>query len=416
MTPTNNGHPPLRICHLGKYYPPASGGMETHVQTLARAQAELGAEVQVICVNHLDRGGQDVTWKVIGGSATAGGEDEQVRLLRLGRRACVARLDVCPGLLPALARLNPENVDVLHLHAPNPTMLLGLAAIRPRVPLVVTHHSDVVRQRFLGQLLRPFEHLVYHRAQRLLTTSPEYLGGSRLLQRYAEHVEPLPLGIDLGPYLKPSPEALSAAQRFRQQHRAPLWLCVGRLIYYKGLQHAVAALRQVPGKLLIIGTGPLEAELQKQAVQAGVNERIVWCGRLTPDELIGAYHAATGLWFPSNARSEGFGLVQVEAMASGCPVINTAIPNSGVAWVSRHEETGLTVPVDDTDAFVAAALRLVQETGLRDRLAAAARERARADFDYRLMGQRSLAIYRRALASTAAAPALAAHPVESVVS
>ena len=86
------------------------------------------------------------------------------------------------------------------------------------------------------------------------------------------------------------------------------------------------------------------------------------------------YLAADAFWFPSNARSEAFGLVQVEAMASGCPVINTAIPHSGVPWVSPHEETGLTVPVDDPAALAAAANRLLTEPGLRDRLGAAGRD------------------------------------------
>ena len=79
--------------------------------------------------------------------------------------------------------------------------------------------------------------------------------------------------------------------------------------------------------------------------------------------------------------------MQVEAMASGCPVINTAIPHSGVPWVSRHEETGLTVPVDDPVAFAAAARRLLEEPGLRDRLAAGARARAISEFQCDAMGE-----------------------------
>jgi rhamnosyl/mannosyltransferase len=89
--------------------------------------------------------------------------------------------------------------------------------------------------------------------------------------------------------------------------------------------------------------------------------------------------------------------VQVEAMASGCPVINTAIPGSGVAWVSRHGESGLTVPVNDPPALAAAARRLLDEPGLRDRMARGGRDRARRDFDHRVMAERSLDVYHQVL-------------------
>jgi rhamnosyl/mannosyltransferase len=176
-------------------------------------------------------------------------------------------------------------------------------------------------------------------------------------------------------------------------------LCVGRLIYYKGLAIALAALRDVPGRLLIIGTGPMDAELKSQALELGVADRVLFHGRADTDQLVGAYRAATALWFPSTARSEGFGLVQVEAMTSGCPVINTAIAGSGVAWVCRHDREGLTVPVNDPAALAAAAKRLLTEPGLRERLAGAGRIRAADEFDHRIMAARSLEVYRSVVES-----------------
>jgi rhamnosyl/mannosyltransferase len=390
---------PLRVCHLAKFYPPAPGGIESHVRTLARAQAELGAKVGVVCVNHLDRRGRDATWRPLGRTHTVEEWDGPVRVTRLGRWGNLARLDLCPRLPALLRRLRGE-WDVLHVHAPNPTMTLALAALRPGGTLVVTHHSDVVRQRLLGRLFRPFERLLYRRAAGILCTSPLYAAGSPLLGSYAAKLGVLTFGINLRPYLEPSIGARFHAYQLRARHGEPLWLAVGRLVYYKGLHNAVRALARVPGRLLVIGDGPARADLQRLARAEGVAERIVWRGHVGADELIGAYHAATALWFPSNARSEGFGLVQVEAMASRCPVINTAIPASGVPWVSRHEETGLTVPMDDPAALAAAARRLLEEPGLRARLADGARRRALGEFDGRLMGRRSLSTYRRASAGT----------------
>src|SRR5262249_42647622 len=161
--------------------------------------------------------------------------------------------------------------------------------------------------------------------------------GSEYLQRHRDKLVVLPFGIELKPLLEPSAASLTAAARFRAMHGRPLWLLVGRLVYYKGIDQALRALPHVPGKLMIVVDGPLRRELGALAEQLGVADRVVWQGRLDDADLIGAYYAATALWFPSNARSEAFGLVQIEAMASGCPVINTHIVGSGVAWVSPHE-------------------------------------------------------------------------------
>jgi glycosyltransferase involved in cell wall biosynthesis len=395
--PDRSGNGSLRICHLGKFYPPASGGMETHVRTLAQAQAALGAEVRVLCVNHRDRRGQDVTWKSWATTETVDEWDGPVRVTRLGKRASLVRFEFCLGLPGLLHRLQQDSVDLLHLHVPNPTMLVALAAVRPRLPVVVTYHSDVIRQVRLAQLVRPFEHLVFGKAEALFATSPAYSAGSNLLQHYREKLDVLPFGIDLEPFLHPDACALEHAGKLRAEHGQPLWLTVGRLVYYKGLHNAIRALSDVPGKLLVVGTGPLEPALRQLAAEAGVAGRVVWRRHLSDPDLIGAYHAATALWFPSNARSEAFGLVQAEAMASGCPVINSAIPASGVPWVSRHDESGLTVPVDDPAALAAAANRLLTEPGLRERLSRSGRERACRDFDHRLMARRSLEFYHQAL-------------------
>lgn len=371
------------------------------MQTLARGQAALGWDVSVVCVNHADSSGRDRTNDLWGKTPTMNEMDGSVKVQRLGRFGTLAKLDLCTGLPRVFSALRRDPPHVLHLHAPNPLMLLPLAVRAVPARLVVTHHSDIIRQRLLKYLLAPFERRVYDRAERLLSDSPGYVEGSPLLRLHAGKTEVLPLGVDLTPFQQPSSKATAHAEDLRRKYGAPLWLMVGRLVYYKGIHAALQALAHVPGTLLVIGTGPMDGELRRRASQLGVAERVVWHGSADITQLVGAYRAATALWFPSNARSEGFGLVQVEAMASGCPVLNTAIPASGVPWVSLHEQTGLTVPVDCPEALAAAATRIVSEPGLRERLSAAASVRAEQEFDHRLMARRSLDIYRRVLAHEA---------------
>ncbi|NOJ76834.1 glycosyltransferase [Myxococcus xanthus] len=387
----------LRVLHLGKFYPPASGGMEAHVQTLARAQAALGAQVEVLCANHA-ADGAGTSHEFQGRSPTCEAWDGPVRVTRLGRLASVARMDAMPDLPRMLGRALSRGVDIVHLHTPNPTWVLALDVARRLPPVFITHHSDVIRQRVAGALFKPFEALLYARARRVLATSEAYVSGSPLLRAFRDKVRALPLGLDLAPYLHPCAAAREAEAHWRAQAAgAPLWLMVGRLVYYKGLFTALEALRRVPGRLVVVGQGPLEAEARRRARALGVADRVTWAGYLPPDSLVGALHAATALWFCGNARSEAYGLSQVEAMASGLPVLNTAIPHSGVAWVSLHEQTGLTVPVGDAEALAAAARRLLEEPGLAQRLGREARERAVAEFRHDVMAWRSLSLYSEAL-------------------
>ncbi|WP_279637084.1 MULTISPECIES: glycosyltransferase [Corallococcus] len=385
--------------------------MEAHVRTLARAQAALGAQVEVLCANH-SVDGTGTSHEFHGRSPTREEWDGAVRVVRLGRLASVARMDVMPALPVALRRALARGVDVVHLHVPNPSMVLALDAV-PRLPaVVVTHQSDVIRQKVAGALFRPFEWMLYARAARLLATSDAYVRGSSLLSTFKSKVRVLPLGIELEPYLHPSAEAREARARWTAEAAGgPLWLMVGRLVYYKGLFTALEALVHAPGRLVVVGEGPLAAEGRERARALGIEDRVTWAGYLSPEALAGAFRAATALWFPSNARSEAYGLSQVEALASGLPVINTAIPGSGVAWVSMHERTGLTVPVGDARALAAAARRLVEEPGLRERLGRGAQERARAEFAHDVMASRSLDLYAEALGRS---PLVDARPPVSV--
>jgi len=382
----------FNIVHLSKYYPPYQGGIETHVQTLAQAQASLGHKVQVICVN-----GNNEKGEYSNKTETVDEQDGEVTITRLGRTSSVARFDLCPELLGRIAEIAWRHDTILHLHTPNPTMLLALANILRSAPFVITHHSDVVKQKVLKYALRPFEMLVYSRSSRVLATSRNYLEGSKFLRIYENKLSFLPLGLDIAEFVKPNQDALNFRDNLLQQYTGPIWLAVGRLVYYKALHIAIEALCHVPGTLMVVGVGALERNLKSLAIELKVDDRIVWLGSVSKDELVGAYHAAKGLWFPSNIRSEAFGMVQIEAMASGCPVINADIPGSGVPWVSRDQVEGLTVPINNSYELAKAAKRMLSDEVLYDRLVEGSKKRS-AEFDHMIMARKSIGIYEDVLA------------------
>lgn len=381
----------MRILHLGKYYPPARGGIESHVQVLARGQAALGHDVTALVFNHRDPHGHDVLGKAVARTRTVDDSDGGVRVVRLGRVLQVSGTDFAPRLAEHVLRRRLDSYDVVHLHTPNPAML-GTCALGRVRKLVVTHHSDIVRQKNLARVHAPVEELVYRRASSIFATSPKYIDGSTVLRRHRERVEVLPLGIDLHPFLAPSVETEARCAQYASELPGPVWLFVGRLVYYKGLSVAIRALAELPGTLVVVGRGPLEAECKTLARELGVEPRIRWLRDVDDTELRALYRVARGLLFPSCARSEAFGLSQLEAMASGCPVINTDIPHSGVPWVSADGESGYTVPVDDAKAFAEAARRLLADD-VRARLAEGARTRAHALFSADAMARRCLDLY-----------------------
>jgi len=386
--------PNLRICHLAKYYPPNAGGIETHVQTLALAQVNLGAEVRVICVNELDSRGN-----ISSRTKTIEEFDGGVGVIRVGRVFSLFKFDFCPEFFKYFAQLTQDSFDIVHLHTPNPTMLLAWLSAniinrlqnKKNIPLVITHHSDIIKQKFLKYILRPFEYATYNQAVGILTDSENYIQGSKFLQTFS-NVKALPLGLDCSIYNHPSEQALKYAASLKAKYGEIIWASVGRLVYYKGLDIAIKALALVPGKLIIVGVGGLEQELKNLVQELNLQDRVIWLGKISNEELVGVYHSAKALWFPSNARSEGYGLVQIEAMASGCPVINADIPCSGVTWVSRHKQEGLTIPLNDHLALAHAAQALLDSPSLRAHLVVGAYKRLE-EFDHIIMAKRSLEIY-----------------------
>jgi rhamnosyl/mannosyltransferase len=367
------------VLQLGKYYHPYRGGMETHLQQLCERLAPR-VDLDVVVSN---TGPRTVVERV-----------GPVRVTRCLEAAHVASTSLCPTLPWFLSR---ARYDLLHVHFPHPMGVMAyLASRKPRHHrVVITYHSDIVRQERLLKLYAPFMHRVMDRADAILCTSPDYIDGSPTLGRYREKCRVVPLGIDPSPFA-PTEATLRRASELRARLGGPLVLGVGRLIYYKGFEYLVEALRSVDARLVLVGEGPLRAELEAKARALGVAERVHFAGGVSSEELPAYFHACDVFALPSVARSEAFGLVQLEAMACGKPVVNTAL-DSGVPFVSRHEESGLTVPPGDEVALAGAMRRMLASPEQRKAWGEAGRARVLAEFSQARMGQRVLDVYREVL-------------------
>ena len=357
------------ILHVGKFYPPHPGGMETHVRDLAVRQA-CSASVKVIVSN--EGWGQE-------NSVTEG-----VSITRLGRIATIASMPVCPGLPVAISR---SPADLVHIQMPNPGAAMAFLLSGHAGKLVLTHQSDTMGRKLLRKLSDPFVIRVMERANRILVTSSRYLNSSPELAAFREKCSVVPLGINLQTAISPDPDAV---EKLRRQFSDGFILAVGRLVPYKGFDVLIRAMRQIDKKLLLIGTGPLQAQLMNLAATEGVKDKVVMLGHVRDTRPY--FSAATVFVLPSVTRAEAFGIVQLEAMAAGVPVVNTNI-DSGVPEICVNGETGITVPLGDPAALSEAIQMLLDQRDLRERLAQAAKARVHAEYSADLMCSRTMRIY-----------------------
>jgi len=188
----------------------------------------------------------------------------------------------------------------------------------------------------------------------------------------------------------------AAVERVKAQYGGRLIITTGRLIYYKGFEYLIQAMRNVDGHLLIAGDGSLRGELEAQTRALHLQDKITFLGEIHNDDIAPYYHAADVFALASIARSEAFGIVQLEAMACGKPVVNTNL-DSGVPWVSQDGVTGITVPPRDPFALAAAITKLLDDDSLRAEYGQAARLRVEKEFTQDLMIARLLETYGEVL-------------------
>lgn len=363
----------LEVLHVGKFYPPHMGGIETHLEALC-GQLRRSVDVRVVVANDDRSAVEEVL--------------SSVQVARVPTWLTLASTPVAPAMV---AQIRAFRGHILHLHFPNPMSVLAYLASGYRGHVVVTYHSDMVRQKILGPMFEPFLHAALRRSSAIITTSPNYLRSSPVLTRYAERCHIIPLGTAIGNFDRCD---TSAAARVREQYGDRIIVSVGRLVYYKGFEHLIRAMTMVSGKLLIVGEGPLRGKLSALASQLGIADRVVFLGKIDHDHLVACYHAAQVFAFASVARSEAFGIAQIEAMAAGLPVVNTRL-DSGVPFVSLHEQSGLTVPPGDPVQLAAAINRLLDHPELRAKFGRAARLRASQEFSVEVMAARTLELYER---------------------
>lgn len=380
----------LKILEVNKFYPPHVGGIEKMVQDLVKGFVGRGIQVRVLTCQPrraprriMRRDGALVVYAASMGTIMSMpvSLDFFFLFLRLARWA-----------------------EVVHWHEPFPLASLASLLCPIRGLSLVTWHSDIIRQRLLRPLVCFLQSLALRRADLIAPTSSRLALFSALVDEGSTKTHPVAIGMALDSITHVDAQA---EENWVREHRpfSRYVLFVGRLVYYKGIKTLLAAAGQCRVPLVIIGQGPLNGWIRAEVDRLSLHGHVRLIEHPVDDEELALFYKhCEFLVLPSIAASEAFGMVQVEAMAFGKPVINTLLP-TGVPTVSTHQVTGLTVSPSDAVALKEAIDTLWGDPSLCRKLGDAARDRAWTEFHRDKMVSQYMSLIGSRLLQRDAAPA-----------
>ena len=372
----------MKVVQTNKAYYPKVGGIETTITNLSEGLVkDFKVSVQVLTCN--DQRSSKKVMKNLNG----------VDIIYVPTIGFVASLPISVAYMKSLSQLNG---DILHVHEPFPWADLSYLfskKIRSNFrKLVVSWHSDIVRQKWALTFYRPYIHKFLKLADKILVSNKNLIEFSEYLPDYKSKCEVIPLGAKLD-WVNNSSNHSDRVKKIKSEYASPLVLFVGRLVYYKGIQYLIEAINQVPDvSLVIIGSGHLKKELLNQIKNLNLKKRIHILPEVDEETLHSFYEACDIFVLPSVEKSETYGIVQIEAMACGTPVICTEL-RTGTTFINQHGMTGLVVPPRDSKALAEAINNLANNISLRAELGKNARQRALKELTAEKMVERTYKVY-----------------------
>lgn len=370
----------LRVLHVYRtYFPDPPGGLQEAIRQIALSTRSFGIKARIFALSP--------------NNFPAEIERPEGRIIRCRSWAAPASCDL--GGVSAFMRFaeSAEWADVIHYHFPWPFADLLHQVTKPRAPAVLTYHSDVVRQRWLGKIYAPLMHGMFRATSAVVATSPAYAVTSPILSEAEIHdkVHIIPLGIVESSY--PSDGDNSVFARIGLADEEPYFFFIGVLRYYKGLHTLVQAARRVGAKLVVAGSGPEGGALKQMTHELGASN-VLFAGQVTDEEKVALIKRCRAMVLPSHLRSEAFGMVLVEAAMLGRPMVSCEI-GTGTSYVNLDGETGFVVPPENPDALASALQILLNDYDLVNRFGLRARARYDSFFSGPALGSAYANLYRQ---------------------
>ncbi len=353
----------MNILQLTPYFYPHLGGVESHVLELSKHLQKRGHEILVVTTRLEDTEEESVV--------------EGVPVRRVEPLTIFLSTPIVPGVSKVLM---DEEYDILHSHSPPPLLsFFGVRrASKKDVPSVLTYHCDLEIPHLLGPMIvalyqRTIGTYTVSKSDQVITTTTTYGATSKMV--WHQNSEVIPNAVDAERF-NPTNEGTLARERLGLDEDTKMVMYVGRIVYHKGLEYFVRAARYLDedrAKFVLVGTGDFREELEKIIEDEGLQDQVLFAGRVPNEELPSYYAASDVCVLPSVSRLEAFGIVALEAMASGVPVIVSDIP--GVREVIVEGKHGLLAePMNSRD--LAGKIRtLLENPDMSERMGENGRER-----------------------------------------
>lgn len=365
----------MKVLHFYKTaFPDSMGGVEQVIHQIARGTSKLGIETDVLSLTP-QRGAKTV-------------EFSGYLVHRVHRNFEIASTGFSMSAFPRFSRLS-KDADIIHYHFPWPFMDVVHFATGVKKPTIVSYHSDIIRQKNLLKVYGPLRNKFLNSVDRIVAASPNYLASSDVLAKFSDKVSIIPYGLDRATYPRPTQERLNY---WRGQLGKRFFLFVGVLRYYKGLHILLEAAQGLDYPIVIMGAGPTERELKKQASQLEL-QNIHFLGFLPDEEKVALLTQCYSVIFPSHLRSEAFGIALLEGAIYGKPLISSEI-GTGTTFVNLDKKTGLAVPPGDPEALRHAMRYLWEYPAEAKKMGRRAEERARKIFSVEQMVEKYVKLYR----------------------
>jgi len=365
----------MKVVQINKLYFPWLGGVETVVKQIAEGIAIKDVDSQVIAVN--------------------GKKEKKTSVSKLKNVTAIkSKLDFFFGAQPVsfslIKILKKTEADIIHLHLPNPFGVFCYLLSKPKGKLLITYHSDIVKQRVLKFFYKPLLNIILKKADKIVATSQNLVKSSLILTKHKEKIVIIPLGINPEDYTIDE-EILS---EMKKQYGENFLLAIGRLVEYKGFKYLLKALPNIPEvNLYIIGNGKLKDHLNDIIKEKNLTERVMILDSLPFEKLKAMMKLSKMFIFPSVSNNEAFGIVQLEAMYFENPVISSNLP-TGVTFVNQHEKTGLVTRKRDSESIGKAINKLLNDNKLYKTISDNNREYVCNNFSEKKMVDSYLKLYK----------------------